>query len=179
MKSIFSNNKKFFAVLILCFIPALYLVLMAEDRFQSVSKFSVVVKGGSNAGASMGLLDLVGVSSEGASDSQIAIGFISSSDMLLQLEKEFGLIEHYTAPKKDFVFRLKRGAKKEDRIKYYRNKIHASTNPESGLMHLTVESFSRDLSREISAYVLNKTEEFINTLNKEIASRRLSFAQVE
>ena len=66
-----------------------------------------------------------------------------------------------------------------DRINYYRKKIHAHLDVHSGLIHLTVESYSPKLSEELSDYILRRTEEFINDLNKEVANKRLSFAQGE
>lgn len=179
MKYNLSKLIKLIAVLILCSIPPLYLALIAEDRFQSVSHFSVVVEESNNADASMGLLNFVGGAANGASESQIAISFINSSDLLFDLQQEFGLIEHYTAPPKDFIFRLERDATKEERIEYYRSKIYAQADAQSGLIYLTVESFSPDLSKKLSEYILYKTEEFINHLNKNIANKRLSFVQDE
>ena len=179
MKSTQSSIRKIIFILILCASPAIYLGLIAQDRFQSVSHFSVVVEESSNAEASVGLLNLVGASTGSASDAQIAIGFINSTDLLFELENEFALSEHYSAPPKDFIFRLKPGAKKEDRIKYYRKKIFAELDDYSGLIYLTVESFSPDLSQDMSQYILKKTEALINDLNKSIANRRLAFAQGE
>lgn len=175
----FSNKNVAISIVALCLIPVLYLVLIAQDRYQTSSHFSVVVEESNNVDASMGLLDFVGGASGVASDTQIAIGFINSADLLFELEGEFNLSEHYSAPASDFIFRLERGASREDRIKYYRKKILAQADAVSGLTILTVESFSPELSKELSEYILTKTEEFINGLNKEIASKRLSFAQEE
>jgi capsular polysaccharide transport system permease protein len=179
MKINLSNRTKTTGLLLLCAIPALYLWLIAQDRFQCVSHFSVVVEESNNAEASMGLLSLVGGGSSGTSDSQIVIGFISSSDLLFDLEDEFKLSEHYASPPIDFIFRLESDATKEDRIEYYRNKIHAHEDPDSGLIYLTVESFSPQLSEQMSKHILTKTDEFINELNKEVANKQLSFAKAE
>jgi capsular polysaccharide transport system permease protein len=174
-----SNKITRISILTLCLIPVLYLWLIAEDRYQTASHFSVVVEESNNVDASMGLLDFVGGTSGVANDTQIAIGFINSADLLFELENKFNLAKHYSAPSIDFIFRLDRDASREDRIKYYRNKILAKADAASGLTILTVESFSPDLSKELSEYVLEKTENFINELNKEVASKRLSFAQEE
>ena len=173
------NNKVVVRIIALCLAPVIYLFFIAENRYRTESHFTVVVEEASNVEASMGLLDFVGGTSGVANDTQIAIGFIHSADLLFELEDEFDLLEHYSAPSIDFIFRLARNASREDRIKYYREKILAQADAASGLTILTVESFSPDLSKELSEYILIKTEEFINELNKEIASRRLSFAQEE
>ena len=179
MKYKIFRRMKFLVVVVLCTIPPLYMYIIAEDRYQSVSHFSVVVEESNNAEASMGMLKFTGGGSNGTSDSQIATSFISSSDLLLELQQEFDLFEHYSAPRQDFIFALSRDASKEAQIDYYRSKISANVDAQSGIIVLTVESFSPELSKKMSDYILLKTEEFINNLNKEIANKRLSFVQSE
>ena len=87
----FSNKNVAISIVALCRIPVLYLVLIAQDRYQTSSHFSVVVEESNNVDASMGLLDFVGGASGVASDTQIAIGFINSADLLFELEGEFNL----------------------------------------------------------------------------------------
>ena len=179
MKINLTKKTKIISTLILCLLPSIYLTLIAQDRFQTVSHFSVVVEESNNAQASMGLLDMVVGTSAGATDAQVAIGFINSADLLFELEEKFQLIEHYTAPKIDFIFRLERSPTRQECLDYYRKKISAHLDAGSGLIYLTVESFSPELSKEMSKYTLQKTEHFINNLNKDIATKRLSFARDE
>ena len=179
MQSNPTKKAKILGIIILCILPAAYLYLIAEDRYQSISHFSVVVEESNNVEASMGLLDMVTGASTVSNDAQTAIGFIGSSDLLFELETEFNLIEHYTAPPIDFIFRLEGDASKNERINYYREKISAEIDAYSGLIYLTVESFSPELSEKLSDYILLKTEEFINNLNRDIATKRLAFAEDE
>ena len=76
MKNNLLANRKILAVALLCCVPVLYLNFIAEDRYQTISHFSVVVEESNNVDASMGLLDFVGGTSGVANDTQIAIGFI-------------------------------------------------------------------------------------------------------
>lgn len=166
-------------ILLLCCIPVTYLIFFTEDRFVSESQFSIVVEEGSTVEASMGILAMVGGQTSGSVDTQSVIGFIHSIDLLLEIEEEFALVEHFTAPKKDIVFRLAQTPTLEERIDYYRKHIGAVNNATTGLVVLTVETFSPELSFEISKSILNKTESFINNLNKEVAKKRLDFAENE
>ena len=179
MKINLTKKTKVITTIILCLLPCLYLMLLAQDRYQTISHFSVVVEEGNNAQASMGLLDMVAGTSAGATDAQVAIGFINSSDLLFDVEREFQLIEHYSAPNIDFFFRLEHNPTREECLRYYRKKIFAQLDAASGLIYLTVESFSPELSKELSKYILQKTAYFINNLNKDIATKRLSFARAE
>ena len=128
MKFNLSKKTKVISTLILCLLPSIYLTLIAQDRFQTVSHFSVVVEESNNAQASMGLLDMVTGTSAGATDAQVAIGFINSADLLFDLEKKFQLIEHYTAPNIDFIFRLERSPTRQECLDYYRKKISAKSD---------------------------------------------------
>jgi len=84
MKSTQSSIRKIIFILILCASPAIYLGLIAQDRFQSVSHFSVVVEESSNAEASVGLLNLVGaVTRRSPSASLIPPTYYLSSRMSL------------------------------------------------------------------------------------------------
>ena len=58
------------------------------------------------ATSSLMQLALPGLSDSASIDSQITISYIQSADLLLELESEFDLIAHYSAPVKDAVFRL-------------------------------------------------------------------------
>ena len=86
-----------------------YLYFFAQDRFLSKSQFSIIVDDQSSADVSAGLLSLIGGSASSASaDLQSTIGFIHSADLLIKLEKEFNLPEHYKEPMRDVIFKFNR-----------------------------------------------------------------------
>lgn len=166
-------------LMIVCCLPVTYLIFFTEDRFISESQFSIVVEEDSNVEASMGILAMVAGPSSGSVDTQSAIGFIHSTDLLLEIEKEFNLVEHFTAPRNDIIFRLAQDPSLEERVEYYRKCINAVNDPATGLVHLTVETFNSQLSFDVSKKILEKTEFFINNLNKDVAKKRLNFAEIE
>ena len=98
----------------------IYLWTLTQDRFVSSADFKISRPSSSPVdSSSLVQLALPGLADSGAMDSQIAIGFISSSDLLLKLEKEFDLIAHYSAPRQDVVFRMESDWPLEERLKYY------------------------------------------------------------
>jgi len=73
-----------------------YLYFFTEDRFMSKSQFSIIVDDQNSTDLSVGLASLVsGGASAAGPDRQSTIGFIHSADLLLKLEKEFDLFEHF------------------------------------------------------------------------------------
>jgi len=146
----------------------------------SKSQFSIIVDDNTSADTSANLMSLLGGDQGAASpDSQSTVGFILSADLLLKLEKEFDLAKHYQAPKDDILFKLTDNALLEERLEHYRKRIKAQFNSTTGLIELTVETYSPELSFKLSKRILEDTELFINSLNKEVANERLQFVRIE
>lgn len=156
-----------------------YVWLVAQDRFISEASFKISRQNPSSGELGFAQLALPGLSDTGSVDSQIAIGFVDSTDLLLELEKQFDLRAHYASPKNDFVFRLAADAPLEERLEYYRKRIYAHFDKETGLTMLTVDTFDPGLSKRLAEAVLSRTEVFINTLNQNVADQQLAFIRGE
>jgi len=165
--------------LLACLATIAYIVFFTQNRYISISQFSVVVKNTNGVDVSSGLMGLVGGNSTGDVDTQATIGFIKSADLLIEIEKEFDLVTHYSSPKKDFYYRLDKAAPLEERLEYYRERIVPKYNATNGMIELDVDTFSPELSYQVSQSILKKTEHFINNLNQEVAEKRLNFARNE
>ncbi len=186
---IHTKRKPGFSKLILRFLTILYFAALAasivylwlftQDRFVSIATFKVSKQGGSGMEGGLVQLALPGLTDSGSMDSQITIGYIDSADLLLSLEKEFHLQDHYSSPLKDSFFRLDPDANLEKRLKYYRSRISAHYNKETGMTEIHVDTFNPKLSRDIAATLLKKSEDYINLINQNIADQQLGFVRSE
>ena len=186
---IHTKRKPGFSRLVIRFLAVLYVIAIAaavayvwmftENRYISTAEFKISQQSGSGVDAGLVQLALPGLSDSGSSDSQVAIGYINSADLLLEIEKNFNLINHYTSPARDFVFRLKQNANLEERLEYYRSRILAHYDKDTGMTVITVDTFSPDLSRKIAAELLVKAESFVNVINQQIADQQLDFVRGE
>jgi len=156
-----------------------YLWLFTQNRYISTAEFKISQQSGSGMDGGIVQLALPGLSDSGSVDSQIAIGYINSADLLLELENKFDLIAHFGSPIKDRVFRLEKDATLEARLSYYRSRILAHFDKETGLTVITVDTFSPVLSKEIATALMEKAENFINVINQQIAEQQLSFVRAE
>lgn len=156
-----------------------YVWVIAEDRYVSIASYKISRHSPSSGEAGIAGIALPGLSDNGSSDSQIAIGFVDSANLLLDLEKRYGLREHYAAPPRDFLFRLEKDASVEDRLEYYRGRIFSRYDKETGLTMLEVDTFDPELSQRIAVDVLGQTEDFINALNQRVADQQLGFIRGE
>lgn len=186
---IHTKRKAGLSALILRFLAILYFVtlfgsifylwLCTQNRYISTAEFKVSEQSLSGGGVGIPQFSLTGLTDGGSIDSQIVIGYINSADLLTSLEQEYKLIEHYQAPEKDFFFRLKPGADLEERLNYYRNRILAHYDKETGMTVITVDTFAPQLSKDIAQTLLKRSEDYINRVNQDIANHQLSFVHTE
>lgn len=156
-----------------------YVWLVAQDRFLSIATFKISREASSSGEMSIAGLGLPGLSDGDASDSEVAIGFIHSTDLLLEIEGKYKLREHYGSPASDFVFRMPADSTLEERLEYYRKRIYATFDKETGLTTLTVDTFDPKLSKSLADDILARAELFINQLNQSIADQQIKFLHGE
>lgn len=186
---IHTERKPGFSLIIVRLLAVLYFLGLAaavayvwtctQNRYVSTAEFKISRQQSSGVDAGLVQLALPGLSDSGSLDSQVTIGYIASADLLLELEKEYHLREHYSAPPRDFVFRLDPKATLEDRLAYYRGRITSHFDKDSGMTVINVDTFDPKLSRDIAAALLVKSETFVNIINQQIAEQQVEFDRVE
>ncbi|WP_411827571.1 hypothetical protein [Luteolibacter sp. AS25] len=166
----------YFALLIA---SILYIWAFTADRYVSTAEFRISENKSSVADAGLLELALPGLVDSRSLDSKIAISYIASADLLLELEERFDLKKHFSAPETDFFFRLNPNSNLEERLEYYRDCISAHYNDETGLTVISIKSFSPEYSEEIARFLLKESEEFVNRVNQQIADRQFEFLHKE
>lgn len=152
-----------------------YIWVFTQDRYETVAEIRISKQETSGVDASLLNVALPGLTDSRSQDSQLTISFINSSDFLIGLEKEFPLQKHYSSPKTDVVYRLPKDANRDERLEFYRSRISAHYNKESGLTEIKVDTFDPELSKKVADYLLAQSETFINQVNQEIADRQYDF----
>lgn len=156
-----------------------YVWTLAQNRYETAATFKISRQDGVSMDSGLAQIALPGLSDSGALDSQIAIGYITSSDLLTEIEKEYDLLTHYSEPERDFVFRLDHDAQLEDRLQYYRSRITGHYDKDTGLTTVTVDTFDPKLSHTVATHLLKRAENFINDLNQRIAEQQVAFVRAE
>jgi capsular polysaccharide transport system permease protein len=65
----------------------------------------------------------------------------------------------------------------EDKLDYYRKRIFAHYDKDTGLTGLTVDTFDRELSKKIAEAILKKAEVFENNINNNVAKQQIGFSE--
>ena len=186
---IHTKRRAKYGSLVLRVLAAIYLLLvlacigyvwfLAKDRYQSSGSFKITREGGSGVEAGLLQLALPVMSDSGSSDSQVCIGYIQSSDLLFELEEKFDLANHFSSIAGDPIFKLKADANVEERLEYYRKRITAHYDKDTGLTNVSVETFDPVLSQKVAQALIEKSEKFVNRINQEVADQQLGFLSKE
>jgi capsular polysaccharide transport system permease protein len=135
---------------------SIYFGFLASDQFGSEMRFAVrgatELLPGSDALAASGLGTLASLNS--SQDVYIVADYIASRSMIDDLSKEIDLGAIYG----------KRGRAVEDLLRYWRSMVQTSVEPASGIVTVTVKTFSREDSVRIATAIRARCDIVANQL---------------
>ncbi|MFZ2988540.1 capsular biosynthesis protein [Ideonella sp.] len=171
-------------LIILLVLPALlstlYYGVLAQSRYASTTVLSVSDTSDSGGSALSAATALLGGSSPiSHMDSLFLESYIHSMDMLLKLDAKFDLRAHYSEPQVDRLYRLGRGASREEFLAFYRARTKLTRDDFSGLLTLEVQAFEPVYAQKLARAMLDESEKFINENAHRIAREKMAFAETE
>lgn len=174
------RNKLFLWAVIIPFVLfTVYTLLIAKPRYVSNSSVTVQNINGAGELSNMGALLFAGIAGNSQQDVLLIKEYVSSADMLNAVDEKFKILNHWSSPQVDILYRLWFYDKKELALEYFRDKVKPIMNPETGTLQISVETFDPKLSKEVLDFVLKKSEEFVNNNNHRAADEQLSFIDKE
>jgi len=158
-------------------LTAIYLYLLAPDRYVSTSYLSVY---DSNVpSASNDVFTSLGITSgQSNTDLQILEAYLHSSELLNTADKELKVKEHYSDTS-DFVFGMSPDAPLEDFHSFYQSRVHVQVNQQTRLLTITTEGYTPEFALELNLFLIKEGERVINRLNQDVARTEMAFAEEE
>lgn len=161
-------------------LSAIYLFLIASDRYLAEAKFLVRSTGG--AGSDLAGVEAM-VSSRGisrASDETFAVNeYMMSRDAMNLLVARQRLREVFSRPESDFINRFPNfylHDNKEDMYRAYKCMVYAYIDGSTGISTLEVVAFRPEDARNVATALLGYAEGLINRLNDRAHRDALGFA---
>ena len=176
-----AKNLRIAVIALPWFLTAIYLVMIASDRYVSES-IVVIREEGSVPSIPAGvdaLSAMFGTSMASTEDQYMLQAHILSNDMLQQVDEKLNLRNAYSSPKLDFVFRMGRNASREDYLDYYRSRIEVLVDESSGLVTIRTQAFTPEIAQAVNQEVVAISEQFINESSHRLARDQMSFAESE
>lgn len=156
-----------------------YLFTVAEDQFHSTAGFTVRSQEQSGANELIGgLAQFTGAST--ASDSDILYEFIQSQEMVLAIDANIDLREHFSQYwPHDWAFSIWPDATQEDLIWYWNRVVGVSYDTSTGLIEIHVQAFDPQMAQDIAKAIVAVSQARINDLNLQAREDAMRYAQAD
>ena len=159
----------------------IYFGFLASDQFGSEMRFAVrgatEVLPGSDALAASGLGILTSLNS--SQDLYIVADYIDSRSMIDDLSKGIDLSAIYSKPRIDRWARFVPSKAAEDMLRYWRTMVHTSVDAASGLVTVTVKTFSREDSVRVATAIRARCDIVANQLLNRVRHDAIARAKAE
>jgi capsular polysaccharide transport system permease protein len=169
----------FVFVIVPTLLASIYYGFIASDIYISEAKYSV--RSNSESGASGFLQSVVSLGSPDSSfeDALIIQEYISSRDMLHELDKRLGLREHFSSKNLEVLSRMANDASTEDFLIYYRKMTEIGVDSSANIITIRTHSFDPQMSQNIAREIIGLSEKLVNKLSDRIVNDSLQFARNE
>ncbi|WP_347302384.1 Wzz/FepE/Etk N-terminal domain-containing protein [Croceibacterium sp. TMG7-5b_MA50] len=179
------RKRRWFALFVILptLLATVYYGLIASDVYVSESRF--VIKNPDQRGAQMStlasLVQTTGLTG-GQEQANEVMDFIRSRDALAALQREIDIRSRFATPEADLFSRfpsLFSEGSFEDLYQFYRDKVNAQPDTETGVAVLKVEAYTPRDAFEINRNLLQLSERLVNQLNNRARTSAIAEAQRE
>jgi capsular polysaccharide transport system permease protein len=156
-----------------------YLWIVAEDRYASVTGFTVRQEETGGATKLLGGLTAL-AGSNLSSDGDILYEFILSHAMVRALDADLDLRGHFSEHwASDPLFALWPEASIEDLEWFWRRILRVSYDRNSGLIEVQVVAYGPGMARDIALGILDQSQQMINRLNDRARADAMRYAEAD
>jgi capsular polysaccharide transport system permease protein len=124
-------------------------------------------------------LSFLGLASRSRAETQSLRDYMLSADMARSMDAEFELKKVWQEPEWDVIGRLRRSARLEDFMRYYREAISVEFDELSGSLRIRVMSFEPKHARDVNAGLILQSERFANQIANGLMREQLAFVDTE
>jgi capsular polysaccharide transport system permease protein len=158
---------------------ALYLGLISADRYVSESTLAVRQAGSEGVSVPGAAMLLAGLTPPSRDDTLYVQHYIHSLALLLKLDSELKIREHFASPRMDLLERIWRGSSQEDFLRHFRNRVQVTYDDVASLLTVRVQGFDPEFAQRLNQRILEESERFVNEYSQRMAREKLTFVQDE
>lgn len=157
-----------------------YFSLLASPMYVSQASFAVR-SAGSNAPAVAGIAAAMLSSGGGGNgtDPFIINDYIQSLDIVQDIDKELGLVKHYTARNHDMISRLWQHPTQDELLRYWRRVMVPELSMDTGIISIEARAYSPEMAQKITQAVLVRSEALVNAMNERSRNDAVELAHKE
>ena len=156
---------------------SVYYGLIATRQYSTEVRFSLKSGEPSVLDSLSGLTGLA--SSQQSQDSQIIVNFIRSRAMAEAIDREFDFRRLYSSNEIDLLSRFDPEKPIEDLVLYWRSRVDALLEGQSGIITVDVRAFSAEESLRLANRIVELSEQLVNQMSERSRRTLLQQAKVE
>jgi len=145
-------------------IALVYYLFIASNQYVTEIKFALRTMDRNNAHASIGAMTGVPSAVTGIADSFILADFMSTRQLVDELERKVGLRKMLSHPSADFFSRLDPSASIEAVVDHWRSMVKASYELSTGILSVQVRAYTPRDSLRLADAVMESAERLANDL---------------
>ena len=157
----------------------IYFLLLASPMYVSHASFAIR---SANASSSSGM-DIASVflktSGSTGNDTYILNDYIQSLDIAQDIDRELGIVAHYSSHDHDIISRLWSHPTQNELARYWRWAVVPQLNVDTGIISLEVKAYTPQMAQQITEAVLSRSEALVNAMNKRAQSDAVALASKE
>ncbi|NDV50823.1 hypothetical protein [Salipiger sp. PrR003] len=162
-------------ILIPALLVAIYLFVLAGDRFVSESRFTIKSQGEVSAATSLDL-GILGGASAAKQDQLLVRDYILSRDMMEAVFDEFGA-DALSGPFVDQLWYVSEGSPVKAKLSHYRAMIDFTFDEEAAVSTLETNAFDPETARDLNEFLIHKAEDYINAFARTSSDAMISYTQ--
>ncbi|MCI4677323.1 hypothetical protein K9U39_00090 [Rhodoblastus acidophilus] len=154
-------------VVIPCALAAIYLFVIASDRYLSEAQFIVRSASDSGAATATALIESNGLS-RAHDETYVVNAYINSRDAMDWLIRNAGLRQVFSRPEADFINRFPNSFTRdnlENYFEYYKNMVESEPDEETGISTVSVVAFTPQDAQQVAKGLLRAAEILVNNMN--------------
>lgn len=180
-KIIQEKQKKLLTILVS--IPSILFLLyfygIGRNRY-FVRSDIVIRKAGADMPTGVNIGNLLAGGNTGAlEDSKFLRTYLESPQVLSDLKEKINFNEIYKKKGLDFYAGVSKKISKEEEFDFFRRQISVTLNEGSGILRIRTLGFDPNSAFFLNNFLIQKSENFVNSLNQEIYKKQLKFAENE
>lgn len=154
----------------------IYLLIFAQDRYETNSAVVVKKVGEVNGITSNGIGALLGVNTTSNEDIRYLQTYIQSPDIILALNKKLNLQKMFEGNGMDPLYQLDANSSREELYNYYLRHVTVSYDDKNMVLNISTQGFSANDAFLLNRYILEAGEQFINEVSQRVTKEQLLFA---
>jgi len=156
-----------------------YFILLASPMYISQASFAIrTADNAAPTGTDLAAMFLKAPGSTG-NDAYIINDYIQSLDIALDIDRELGVVKHYSSRSHDIISRLWQNPTQDELLTFWQRVVVPHLNVDTGIIELVVRAYTPEMAQKVTQAVIARSEALVNAMNERAQGDAVKLARAE